>query len=201
MSGGDLKPFDANGSFRPTGESGELRRRAVRSAGVTVLSQGVVFAVQMIATVVLARLLAPADFGVVIMVTTFSLLIMSFGQNGYSEAVIQRDEIDHFLASNLFWINVGVGLLLTIIFAASGSLLARFYNDPRVANVAVGMSLTILINSTSVVHLALLKRALQFSVTSVNDIFSTIVSVVLMILLARAGWACLLYTSPSPRDS
>jgi O-antigen/teichoic acid export membrane protein len=189
VSGGDLKPFDAKGAFRPTGESGELRRRAVRSAGVTVLSQGVVFAVQMIATVVLARLLAPSDFGVVVMVTTFSLLIMSFGQNGYSEAVIQRDEIDHFLASNLFWINVGVGLLLTGIFAASGSLLARFYDDPRVAKVAVGMSLTILINSTSVVHLALLKRALQFSVTSANDIFATIVSVVLMVVLARAGWA------------
>lgn len=184
-----MKPFDANGTFRPTEESGELWLRAVRSAGVTVFSQGVVFAVQMIATVVLARLLSPADFGVVTMVTTFSLLIMSFGQNGYSEAVIQRDEIDHFLASNLFWINVGVGLLLTIIFAAAGSLLARFYGDPRVTYVAVGMSVTILLNSTSVLHLALLKRALQFSVTSANDIFSTVVSVALMIVLARIGWA------------
>jgi PST family polysaccharide transporter len=143
----------------------------------------------MVATVVLARLLAPADFGVVTMVTTFSLLIMSFGQNGYSEAVIQRDNIDHFLASNLFWINVGVGTLLTAAFAAAGSLLAKFYGDPRVAYVAVGMSVTILLNSSSVIHLALLKRALQFSVTSANDILSTVVSVGLMIVLARMGWA------------
>src|ERR1700722_92331 len=188
MLRGRLKPFDASGIFRPVGATGEFRRRAVRSAGVTVLSQGVVFGTQMIATIVLARLLAPADFGVVTMVTTFSLLIMGFGQNGYSEAVIQREDIDQSLASNLFWINVSAGLVLTLIFAASGSLLARFYGDPRVARIAVGMSLTILLNSTSVLHLSLLKRALHFSVTSANDIVATIVSVSSMILLASGGW-------------
>lgn len=188
MPRGSLKPFDANGVFRPAGQAGEFRRRAVRSAGVTVFSQGVVFGVQMIATVVLARLLTPADFGVVTMVTTFSLLIMGFGQNGYSEAVIQRADIDQSLATNLFWINVSAGLLLTIAFAASGSLLARFYGDPRVAHIAIGMSLTILLNSTSVLHLALLKRALHFSVTSANEILSSMVSVAAMILLAWKGW-------------
>jgi PST family polysaccharide transporter len=148
----------------------------------------VVFAAQMIATVVLARLLTPADFGVVAMVTTFSLLLTSFGLNGYTEAVLQREEIDHFLASNLFWINLGVGLLFAMGFAGAGSLLARFYGDPRVAHVAVGMSLTIFLAGTSVLHLALLKRALQFSVTSANDIFSSAVSVAVSILLAWVGW-------------
>jgi O-antigen/teichoic acid export membrane protein len=186
--GASLKPFDTNGMFRPVGGGGEFRRRAVRSAGVTVISQGIVFATQMIATVILARLLMPADFGVVTMVTTFSLLIMGFGQNGYSEAVIQRDDIDESMASNLFWINVSVGLLLTVAFAASGSLLARFYGDPRVANIAIGMSLTILLNSASVLHLALLKRALQFSATSANDIFAGMVSVAAMVFLAWRGW-------------
>lgn len=183
-----MKPFDINGVFQGSREGGELRRRAVRSAGVTVLSQGAVFAVQVIATVVLARLLTPADFGVVTMVTTFSLLIMSFGLNGYTEAVLQRNDIDHLLASNLFWINLGVGLLATVGFAAAGSLLARFYGDPRVAQVAVGMSLTIFISSTSVVHVALLKRALRFSSTSANDIVASAVSVSVSILLAWMGW-------------
>ena len=183
-----MNPFDANGEFRPTGVTGELRRRAVRGAGVTVLSQGLVFAVQLVATVVLARLLTPADFGVVTMVTTFSLLIMSFGQNGYTEAVIQRHEIDHLLASNLFWINLGAGTLLAMGFASAGSLLAKFYGDPRVTHVAAGMSLAIFLSGASVVHLALLKRALRFSVTSANDILSASVSVAVSIFLAWAGW-------------
>jgi len=142
----------------------------------------------MIATMVLARLLAPADFGVVTMVTTFSLLIMGFGQNGFSEAVIQRQNLDEALTSNLFWINVGAGLLLTLAFAACGSLLARFYRDPKVTYIAIGISITIFLNSTSVVHLALLKRALCFSATSANDVLASVVYVVTMVALAWRGW-------------
>jgi len=56
-------------------DAAELRRVAVQGASVTVFSQAALFAIQMIATVVLARLLTPADFGVVTMVTTFSLLL------------------------------------------------------------------------------------------------------------------------------
>ncbi len=165
-----------------------MRRRAVRGAGITVFSQGVVFAIQVVATVVLARLLAPADFGVVTMVTTFSLLLMSFGLNGYTEAVIQREGLNHRLASNLFWINVSVGILFALMFSAAGSALAKFYNDPRVSHVAVGISLTIFFTNFSVIHLALLKRALHFSVTSANEVLAGILSVVVMIPLAWAGY-------------
>lgn len=183
-----MRPFDANGNFRPLVNDGGLRRAAVRSAGVTVFAQSVGFAVQMIATIALARLLAPSDFGVVAMVTTFSVLLVSFGQIGFPEAVLQREEMNYFLASNLFWINLSAGLLLTIGFAAAGSLLARFYHDPRVAHVAVGVSLTIFITSASVLHLALLKRAMRFSAVSLNDILARAASVFISILLAILGW-------------
>ena len=51
-------------------------------------------AAQVVSTVVLARLLTPADFGVVTMVTTLTLLLSSFGLNGFTEAVIQFEEMD-----------------------------------------------------------------------------------------------------------
>src|SRR5437879_1943385 len=180
---------------------GELRRRAVRGAGITVFSQGVVFAVQVVATVILARLLTPSDFGVVTMVTTFSLLLVSFGLNGYTEAVIQREALDHRLASNLFWINLGVGLLFALVFSAAGSTMAKFYNDPRVAYVAIGISLTIFLTNFSVIHLALLKRALCYSVTSANDVLAAVLSVLVMITLAWAGfgyWALVAGTVARP---
>ncbi len=184
-----MKPFDANGAFRPTEkEDGALRRLAVRGAGVTVFSQVVMQAIQIVATVLLARLLKPADFGVVAMVTTFSLLLSNFGLNGFTEAVVQREKIDHFLTSNVFWVTLGTGLLLTIGFAAAGSLVAGFYSNPHVTLVAVAMSSTIFITCSSVLHLALLKRAMRFSAVSVNDIVARAFSVVASILLAWAGW-------------
>lgn len=183
-----MRPFDASGAFQLPIEGGGLRRLAVRGAGVTVLFSGLSFSVQMIGTMVLARILTPADYGLVTMVTTFSLLLMNFGLNGFTEAVLQRDEIDESMASNLFWINISVGLLLTIGFAAAGTLLAKFYHEPRVARVAVAMSATIFVTSASVLHLALLKRAMLFSVVSFNEILSRTASVIISILLGWAGW-------------
>lgn len=185
-----MKPFDQNGAFVPTVPTGgnELRQLAVQGAGVTIFSGGVALAIQIVATVVLARLLTPNDFGVVTMVTTFSLLLVNFGLNGMTEAVIQRAEINQDLISTLFWINLAAGALLTIGFAACGSLMARFYHDPRVRPVAAGISLMIVVTSLSVLHLALLKRAMRFSDVSLNDIRARLVSVLVSIGLGFAGW-------------
>lgn len=183
-----MKPFDANGVFGPNVNDGEVRRLAVRGAGITVFSGGVVLVIQVAATVILARLLTPMDFGVVTMVTTLSLLFVNFGLNGFTEVVLQWENINHSLTSNLFWINVGSGVVLTVVFAAAGSLMARFFHDPLVAHVAVGISATIFLTSLSVLHIALLKRAMRFSVTSANDILSRVFSFAVSIILAWRGW-------------
>lgn len=155
---------------------------------MTIFAQGVSFLVQIVATVVLARLLTPADFGLVTMVTTFSLLVSNFGFNGFTEAILQREEITHSLASNLFWINLGCGAILTLGFAALAPLMARFYHEPSVARVAQGMSLTIICASFSVVHNALLNRGLCFTRVSVNSSIGRLVYVMISILLALVGW-------------
>jgi polysaccharide transporter, PST family len=181
-------PFDASGAFSPRAGSHELRQLAVRGAAATISASGMALAAQVISTVILARLLTPADFGVVTMVTTVSLLLSSFGLNGFSEAVIQFEQIDHNTASNLFWLNSGAGLVLSIAFAAAGSLLARFYRNPLVANVAIGLSVGIVISATSVIHLALLKRAIRFTGISINDVVGRALNAAVAILLALRGW-------------
>lgn len=181
-------PFDGTGEFRPRAGGHELRRLAVRGAAASVTASGLSLAAQLVSTVILARLLTPADFGVVTMATTFSLLVASFGLNGFTEAVIQCKEIDHHTASNLFWLNSGAGLILAIAFAAAGSLLVRFYGNPLVAKVAAGLSVGIFIAAISVIHLALLKRAMLFAGTSTNDVVGRVVNTVVAILLALRGW-------------
>jgi O-antigen/teichoic acid export membrane protein len=181
-------PFDATGAFHPVAAGNELRRLAVRGAAATVSASMLAFAAQVISTIILARLLTPSNFGIVTMATTFSLLLASFGLNGFTEAVIQFEEIDHYTASNLFWLNSGAGLLLAISFGAAGSLLERFYRNPLVANAAIGLSPGIFIATASVVHLALLKRAMRFAATSTNDVVGRVVNTVVSIVLALIGW-------------
>jgi PST family polysaccharide transporter len=181
-------PFDSSGTFHPEAESQELRRLAVRGAAATVSASGLALVAQLVSTVILARLLTPADFGVVAMVTTFSLLVANFGLNGFTEAVIQFEGVDHYTASNLFWLNSVAGLLLAIAFMAAGSLLARFYGNPLVAKVAAGLSVGIFIAAVSVMHLALLKRAMRFAATSTNDVVGRVANTAVAILLALRGW-------------
>jgi len=183
-----LRPFDSHGAFAPAAEANQLRRLSVKGAGASVFSSAAGLAIQIVATLWLARLLAPADFGVVTMVTTFSLLLTSFGLNGFSEAILQREEISEGLVSNLFWINLGAGLVLTLALAACGPVLAWFYKNSHVTGVAAGMSATIFLTSLSVQHLALLKRAMRFSSLAGLDISSRAASVVVSILLGWMGW-------------
>ena len=185
-----MNPFNADGTFVSPFENGagELRRLTVRGASATLAAGVMTLSTQIIATMILARILTPADFGLVTMVTTFSLLVANFGFNGLTEAIVQCDAIDHALASTLFWINAACGILLTIAFAEAGSLLARFFHDPLVQRVTVVVSLTIFATSISTVHLALLKRAMHFSWVSVNDICARAGSVALSIFLGWMGW-------------
>jgi PST family polysaccharide transporter len=122
------------------------------------------------------------------MVTTFSLLLVNFGMNGITEAVVQRQSIDRQIASNLFWINVAGSIVLALGFAAAGPLLARLYHDPLITGVAEGVAATIFLTGLSVVHLALLKRAMRFPLVAFNDTLGRIILVGSSIVLAWLGW-------------
>ncbi len=165
-----------------------LRRTAVRGAGAAIAGATSNFAVGIGSVVILARLLTPSDFGIVTMVTTFSLLLRSFGLNGFTELIMQREEMTESLASNLFWINVGIGSVLTLLFASSGPLLALFFHNQAVVQVTQGMSLTIGIGCLGYIHLGLLQRAMQFRATAIINLVGQVLQVIVSVILAMAGW-------------
>ena len=185
-----MRPFDRQGNFCfPVQDANSgFRRLAVRGAGMTLFSSGIGLLVQIVSTVVLARLVTPRDFGLVTMVTTLSLLLVNFGFNGLTEAIVQRQEMTRGLANTLFWMNTGAGLLLTLAFAAAGRLISLFYHEDALQKIIVVISLTILVTSISVVHLALLKRAMKFPQVAINDICSRVIAVTVSVILAWMGW-------------
>jgi PST family polysaccharide transporter len=185
-----LKPFDASGAFAPSVPRGghALRRMAVRGAGATVLSGGIALGIQIVATVMLGRLLTPRDVGLATMVTTFSLLLTNGPMNGFVDALLQRREITHNLASTLFWINIGIGLVLTLGFAAAGPLVARFYGESPLTRLTAGFAATVILTSLPTIHAALLRRAMRFSTIAKNDIVARAAGVATSIVFAVAGW-------------
>ncbi len=170
----------------------DLRGRSVRGGLVNLTSQGAQFIIQSVATIVLARLLTPADFGLVAMVATITGLGQAFADLGLSEATIQRKEITHDQVSALFWINFAIGLGLMFITMALAPVLAWFYRDHRLVNITLILSLTFLIGGLRVQADAVLKRQMRFSSLATRDVTSYVVAVPTAIFLAWKGasyWA------------
>lgn len=165
----------------------DLKKRAIKSAGITISSQVVGYIIQLIGTFLIARLVTPGDFGLVTMVTIFSLLLQNLGENGFTEYVLQKETISHIQLSNLFWINTGLNTVLTLLFVALSPILAWFYNEPRIIDISIFMGLSIIFGALPTQHLALLKRNLFFFYTSLNQLTAIFMSTVIALVLAYIG--------------
>jgi O-antigen/teichoic acid export membrane protein len=166
----------------------DLRGRSVRGGVLNVTSQAAQFLIQSVATVVLARLLTPADFGLVAMVSVVTGLGQAFADLGLSEATIQRKQISHDQVSALFWINVAIGTGLTLVTVIFAPVLARFYRDSRIINITLLASLTFLIGGLRVQPDAILKRQMRFSSLAIRDVASYAIAVPIAITMAWRGY-------------
>ncbi len=167
----------------------DLKGRSVRGGVVTLVSQGAQFVIQSVATIVLARLLTPADFGLVAMVWAITWLGQSFADFGLSEATIQHPELRHEQVSTLFWINVGIGVGLMLITASLAPVLTWFYREPRLKGITLALSLIFLFGGLRVQHDALLKRQMRFVALAIRDVASVGLAVPVAIILALKGYA------------
>jgi O-antigen/teichoic acid export membrane protein len=149
-----------------------LRQRTISSGLITAVAQGAQFLLNLAYIMVLARLLAPEEFGLVAMVTTVMGFLRIFQDAGLSTATVQRQEITHGQVSNLFWVNVGVGGVITLLVAVSAPGIAWFYHEPRLEGITLVLSITFLLASSTVQHVALLNRQMRFGAIAVIDTVS-----------------------------
>lgn len=165
-----------------------LRQRTISSGLVTATAQGMQFLLNLAYIMVLARLLLPQDFGLVAMVTTVMGFLRIFQDAGLSTATVQRQEITHAQVSNLFWVNVAVGGVITLLVAASAPAVAWFYREPRLVGITLMLSVTFLLASSAVQHIALLNRQMRFTVIAVIDVISMLAGYLTGIGMALRGY-------------
>lgn len=165
-----------------------IGRRAVSGGFVTFGAQAAKFAMNLGAAAILARLLNPRDFGLVGMVLGVTGIVNVFKDLGLSRATVQREEITQKQVSNLFWINVGFGVLLTGVCAALAPFLAWFYRDARVDGIMLGMSLVFVLAGSTAQHQALLTRQMRFQALAVIDVTSMAIGFVSGVVLAWFGF-------------
>ncbi|MEN1927997.1 lipopolysaccharide biosynthesis protein [Luteimonas sp. MJ250] len=143
-------------------------------------------------TAMLARLLAPDDYGLIGMVATLTALLLVFSDMGLSWATIQRRELTQAQVSNLFWINVGAGLALWLACSVVAPVMAQFYEREELRLVTMVLGASFLVGGLSVQPFALLKRRMDFRTVARIEIAAGVVAAVTAIACALAGlgyWA------------
>ena len=138
---------------------------------------------------VLARLLSPAEFGVVALVTVFISFFNILSDVGIGPAIIQNKELTKKDIESIFLFSLILGFILAIVFYSSSTLIASFYHNPELIPLTRFLSLTVLFSAFRVVPNALLLKKLKFKQVGVVTIIVQLFSGGIAVILAYEGYS------------
>jgi len=166
----------------------DLRSSSVRAAGFTWAAGLADFVLRISSTAILARLILPQQFGLIMMVTAVTAIADQFRDLGLSTVTVQRKEISHQEVTNLFWINVLAGVAIALIICAASPLISAYYKEPRLTLLTCVLATNFVWGGLMVQHQALLARVLKLGHSAVVRVLSSLISTILAVLLAWKGF-------------
>lgn len=144
--------------------------------------------VTFIVSIVLARLLAPEDYGSIALVTVFTTILQVFVDSGLGTALIQKKDADDLDFSSVFYFNFVVCLILYLGMFIAAPFIAEFYNDVSLTPVVRVISLTIVMSGIKGIQQAYVSKHMMFKRFFFSTIGGTIFSAFFGIALAYAGF-------------
>jgi PST family polysaccharide transporter len=170
-----------------------VERRLAIGSLISLATKAVQLVLQMGSLLILAWLLDPVDFGLVGMATVVTGFMLVLANGGLTSATIQSPTITHHEASNLFWVNVILSVVLGATTAGLSPLLAEWYDEPGVIPVLLVLSVAFPLQSLFMQHLAVLQRRMEFGkialVTVAAQACGFACSVSYALFVDRSHWA------------
>jgi len=168
--------------------SSELRALVLRGLAWKAASQLFLQGSRVAVAVILARLLAPHDFGLAAMVLVFASLVLVFSDLALGSALVQRPLVTEEDRATVFWTSIAAGTVFTLLGVASAGPIAHFYGEPSVRPLVVALSCGFFVASLAAVPTALLNRAMAFRALELRQMVGTLVGAALGITLAATGF-------------
>lgn len=148
--------------------------------------------IQLLVSIVLARILAPEAYGTVAIVVVIAQISQVFVDSGLGNALIQKKDADDLDFSSVFYFNVVWCLIIYGIIFIISPFIAEFYNDSSLTAIIRVLCLTVVISGLKNVQQAYVSRNLQFKkfffATIGGTIFSAFVGIALA-LMGKGVWA------------
>lgn len=168
--------------------SDSLRHKTTKglfwSSVETFSNQGVQFVI----SIILARILAPSDYGIVAMTVIFFAIAQSFVDSGFSNALVRKKDRTEEDMSTCFYFNIVVGFVAYAVLYVISPWVANFYNQPILSPIIKVSGLNVILSSLCVVQQAKLTFKIDFKSQAKVTLTSTIISGILSIILAYMGY-------------
>ena len=168
--------------------TGALSTKTARGSILAVASKLTAKTVAFMATLILARILNPADFGLI------AIALLAFGfldtmrNLGVSEVLVYQQRYRSSEASTAFWIALVSGCVFAVIFSASAPLIAGFFNNTEVTGLIRVMGLLFVLEALGAVPAAIAKRDLRFRIRAYSEVSRALFKAFISIVLALSGF-------------
>lgn len=171
-----------------------LTDQTVKSVAWSAVERFSVQVIQFVISIILARLVAPSEYGLIAMLTIFIAIAQSFVDSGFSSALVQKKNRTETDFSTVFYFNFAISLVVYIILFISAPYIASFYKEPLLDLICKWMGLSLIIQGLSVVQIAKLTVLLDFKTQAKASLIAVIMSGLAGVGLAYCGygvWALL----------
>jgi O-antigen/teichoic acid export membrane protein len=135
-------------------------------------------------SIFLARLLGPAEYGLIAMVTVFTGFSNIFVDFGFGNALIFKEKPTKLDWSSVFWFNLLSGIVVFLILILLSGTIANFYDEPILKEITIVLSLSFIFSSASITYIARLKKQLNFKSISIINLGSIILSGIIGLFMA-----------------
>ena len=149
-------------------------------------------AINFIVFLLLARMLEPEAFGLMSLAALFLAFLQLFLDQGFSSAIVQRQELETEHLNTAFWTNIGIGLLMTLTSIAGSGTVANLFKEPDLSPILCGLSLSFVLSSLGNVHSSLFKRKLNYKYLTILSLVAIVtggVAGVVMALMNYGVWS------------
>lgn len=139
-------------------------------------------------TVVLARLLSPEDYGIVAVVTVFTSFFSIFADLGFGTAVIQNKELSEEDTNSIYTFSIYLGLFLGILFVIFSYPMSVFYNNEVYFPIGCVLAISLVFNTFNMIPNAVIMKNKQFMLIGIRTIVLSIISGILTVFFAVLGF-------------
>ncbi|RBY86140.1 lipopolysaccharide biosynthesis protein [Blastococcus sp. TF02A-26] len=170
----------------------DLGTRAARGIVVSVAGQGLRIGIQVLSVLLLARLLAPGDYGLLAMVVAVIGVAEVFRDLGLTTAAIRARQLSAAQRTNLFWISTALGAVLSTAAFLAAPLVAALFDRTELEDMTRALAWVFVLSGVAAQYRADLTRRMRFGVLALADVLAPLAGLGVALALALGGagyWA------------